>query len=192
MSSNPEERELIRRALCGDNRAFDKLVEKIRPVVYRRAVSSLRDLDKAEDIAQETMLRAFTKLHTFRQDCRFSTWVYSICSRCILMHIRSEKRRPAERLDDMSPTVLESQIKNSRSAIPTQEEAYAVKAMVESIDKAISRLGLKYNQVITLWAQGLDLRQISEVTDSSIPATKSRIFRARDKIKSSIGGLEAA
>lgn len=188
----PHERILISKALDGDRGAFTRLVEPLRPLIYRKAVKALRDPDEAEDIAQEVIVRAYTKLHTFRQDSKFSTWLFSICSRCILMHIRSRNRKQAGRIDDVPPGVLEKCVNRFLPVQISQEDAYVLSSMKEDIRKAINDLPPKYNRVIILWAEGHDLKQISHITDSSVPAIKSRIFRARNLLRSVLGAVIAA
>ena len=95
-----QEKLLLARARQGDEDAFAQLVRPLRERIYWRAVKAVRDLDEADDVTQETMVRAFTRLATFRGDARFSSWLYMVASNCIRMHLRTRRRRGALRIED--------------------------------------------------------------------------------------------
>ena len=90
MLTKAQESKLIGRARQGDEIAFAQLVAPLRDRIYWRAVKAVRDLDQAEDITQETLLRGFTRLETFRGESRFSSWLYMVASNCIRMHLKAE------------------------------------------------------------------------------------------------------
>lgn len=183
------EADLVHRAKNGDHRAFELLVKDVRPIVFRRSLASTKDAAQADDIAQETMIRAYTKLHTFRGDSKFSTWVYTICNRCILMYFRSKSRKPTGRIGDISHPEVESAIRRFRAPEYTQEEIFEYQQKVDSIDAAMQQLPPMYYQVIDLWLSGNSLPQIGQITNLTVPAAKTRIHRARNKIR---GMLQAA
>ncbi|MCA9559321.1 MAG: hypothetical protein KC583_12245, partial [Myxococcales bacterium] len=79
------EQMLIERATQGDLAAFEQLVAPLRDRIYWRAAKAVGDLDEAEDVTQETLVKAFTRLDTFRGDARFSSWLYQVGSNCIRM-----------------------------------------------------------------------------------------------------------
>ena len=88
------EAALVGRAKKG-HRAFEELIRPVREQVYHRSLSATKNHSQADDIA-ETVIRAYTKLDSFRGESKFSTWVYSICQRCILMHFRSQKKKSGQ------------------------------------------------------------------------------------------------
>lgn len=184
-----KEADLVHRAKNGDHRAFELLVKDVRPIVFRRSLASTKDAAQADDIAQETMIRAYTKLHTFRGDSKFSTWVYTICSRCILMYFRSQRRSPVSMIDDINHPEIEEAIKRGRDPEYSQEDVLECKQTADSIGQAMNQLAPKYYQVIDLWLSGNSMSQIGDITNLTVPAAKSRIHRARKQIR---GLLEAA
>ena len=109
MKSREEERQyeaiLLERARAGDEQAFAALVSPLRERIYWRAAKAVGDLDEAEDETQETLVRAFTRLDTFRGDARFSSWLYMVGSNCIRMHLRTRRRKGAQRMDDHMPEI---------------------------------------------------------------------------------------
>ena len=183
------EAALVSRAKKGEHRAFEELIRPVREQVYRRSLSATKNHSQADDIAQETVIRAYTKLDSFRGDSKFSTWVYSICQRCILMHFRSQKRKRADSIEEYDSAHMEAVITRNSPALPGQEEVAIVNQRLDSIDCAMKEIDPKYAEVITLWVQGNTLSQIRDVTDLTVSAAKTRIHRARNKIRNL---LEAA
>ena len=179
MSKN-EEAVLLERARSGDEKAFEQLVSPLRERIYWRAVKALRDLDDAEDVTQETMVRAFTKLSTFRGDSRFSSWLYMVASNCIRMHLRSVRRKGALPLDDHLHAV-ETGRTNVMELPARLPDDLAIQSQVfGALDNAVSQLPTQYGSILRLWVEdGLDLKEIHEQSGLSIAAIKSRLHRAR-------------
>jgi len=184
MVTKKQEMELVDKALMGDEQAFTDLIKPLRDKIYWRAVKALRDLDQAEDVTQETLIRAFTRLSTFRGESRFSSWLYMVASNCIRMHIRSAKRKGALRLDD-NITQVETQTHNVLLLPPKlPDEAAADTQVFNAIEEAMSNLPEQYGTILRLWVEdGLDLREIHEESGLSIAAIKSRLHRARRRLK---------
>jgi len=184
MVTKKQEMELVGRALAGDERAFEDLITPLREKVYWRAVKALRDLDQAEDVTQETLIRAFTRLSTFRGESRFSSWLYMVASNCIRMHIRSARRKSALRLDD-NISHVESQSHNVL-LLPAKlpDEVAADTQVFTAIERAMDKLPEQYGNILRLWVEdGLDLREIHEESGLSIAAIKSRLHRARRRLR---------
>lgn len=177
------EADLVSQAQQGDHKAFEKLITPIRGLIYRESLKAAKDPDTADDIAQETMIRAYTKIGGFRGDSKFSTWVYTICKRCILMHFRSARRKGAERLDSLLTSEMESAIESIGTPIPSQVDIAIASQQADSISDAMQRLSPQYYEVIDLWLSGNSLHQIGDKVNLTVTATKSRIHRARKQIR---------
>src|SRR5438270_13891800 len=91
-----DESALIRAAQTGDSRAFEELVRMYDQSVLRLALNLLRSPEDANDIYQETFLRVYKNLHTFRFDCSFHTWLYRIVTNLCLDALRKRKVRREE------------------------------------------------------------------------------------------------
>ena len=184
MITKVQEKKLLLRARNGDERAFAALVQPLRERIYWRAVKAVRDLDQADDIAQETILRAFTRLHTFRGDARFSSWLYMVASNCIRMHLRSRRRRGALRLDDHVTQVETSNHNVLELPQKLPDEEVIDGQTFGAIESAMSQLPPQYGSILRLWVEdGLDLKEIHEESGLSIAAIKSRLHRARRRLK---------
>tara|TARA_Y100000114_G_scaffold48319_1_gene43995 strand:+ start:1182 stop:1832 length:651 start_codon:yes stop_codon:yes gene_type:complete len=183
-----EETLLVERARTGDEIAFKKLVSPLRDRIYWRALKAMKDPDEADDIVQESIIRAYTRLETFRGESRFSTWLYTVASNCIRMRLRTIKRKGALKIEDNQAEVEKSIADNSNYIPALPDKACMQAQMFEDIEKAICELPEKYAQIIRMWAyEGMNLREINNADkDSSIPAIKTRLHRARKKLKNAL------
>lgn len=182
------EAELLERARAGDEAAFAELVGPLRERIYWRAAKAVGDLDEAEDVTQETLMRAFTRLDTFRGDARFSSWLYMVGSNCIRMHLRTRRRKGAQRMDDHLPEIERNEVLVTDAAptLPPDEMAMSME-LTAALTDAISNLPPQYGSILRLWVEdGLDLKQIHERSGLSIAAIKSRLHRARRRLKNAI------
>jgi RNA polymerase sigma-70 factor (ECF subfamily) len=104
MSVDDADRELVASATAGDEGAFAALVRRHAGAMYRVALRMTGNPSDAEEVLQEAFAQAHRKLDSFRGEARFSTWLYSIAVRTVLMRRRAERSRPVERpLDDYLP-----------------------------------------------------------------------------------------
>jgi len=94
---------LARQARLGDRAAFEVLVERHQERVYRLARRLTGSSADAEEVVQETFLRAHRRLGGFRGEAEFSTWLYRIATNASRMLLRGKRRRPTEPLDDYLP-----------------------------------------------------------------------------------------
>lgn len=186
--SRTHEARLLDLARAGDQAAFHELVAPLREKIYWRAAKAVGDLDEAEDVTQETLLRAFTRLDTFRGDARFSSWLYQVGTNCIRMHLRSRRRRRTRPMDDHQREV-ERVLEDSSLTGPIQgpDDIAMNRELNVAITEAISQLPPQYGSILRLWVEeGLDLKQIQDRSGLSIAAIKSRLHRARRKVRTAI------
>src|SRR5690554_6409726 len=87
------DKTLIARTKAGDIEAFSELARRHEQTVYNLALRFMRDPSLAEDMAQEALVKAYQKLHKFRGDARFSTWLYLIVCNVCLSELQKRKRR---------------------------------------------------------------------------------------------------
>jgi RNA polymerase sigma-70 factor (ECF subfamily) len=181
------EQMLLERATQGDLAAFEQLVAPLRDRIYWRAAKAVGDLDEAEDVTQETLVKAFTRLDTFRGDARFSSWLYQVGSNCIRMHLRTRRRKGAYRIDDHL-IEAEAGAHPERPSAPATPDRLAMEGqLVDALEAAISDLPPQYGNILRLWVEdGLDLKQIHERSGLSIAAIKSRLHRARRRVKDAL------
>jgi len=184
MNGPSYEVSVLDRARGGDEEAFAQLVGPLRDRIFWRAVKAVGDMDEADDVTQETLMRAFTRLDTFRGDSRFSSWLYMVGSNCIRMHLRTRRRKGALRYDDHL-TEVETGDASRPDTHRHQPDARAMnKEFFVALEDAMSQLPPQYGSILRLWVdEGLDLKEIQQRSGLSIPAIKSRLHRARQRLR---------
>ncbi len=148
----------------------------------------MKDPDEADDIVQEAIIRAYTRLETFRGDSRFSTWLYTVASNCIRMRLRTIRRKGALKIED-NQIEVEKSIADNADYIPALPDKACMNVqMFAAIEEAMNNLPEKYAQVLHMWAyEGKNLKEIHESEEgASIPAIKSRLHRARRQLRSAL------
>ncbi|MEX0935704.1 MAG: sigma-70 family RNA polymerase sigma factor [Gemmatimonadota bacterium] len=163
-SREPGDAELLELARSGDTRAVNLLVQRHQAVVYRFLLGFLKDEDQAADAAQETFLKALDRLHGFRGDASFRTWLLAIARNEALGSIRARSRRREESLDHTGP--LQGRTN------PPDEVAVRTES-VQRVRTALERLPEKQRLSVSLRLfDGLSFREIGEVIDSSEGAAR--------------------
>jgi RNA polymerase sigma-70 factor (ECF subfamily) len=181
-----EEQRLLAAARGGDQLAFNQLVAPLRDRIYWRAAKAVSDLDEAEDVTQETLLRAFTRLDTFRGESAFSSWLYQVGTNCIRMHLRTRRRRGAYRIEDHQREI-DQKVEEESVRGRTPDQVAMDGQLVDALQDAISQLPPQYGSILRLWVEdGLDLKEIQAHSGLSIAAIKSRLHRARRRVKTFI------
>ncbi|KIL53578.1 RNA polymerase sigma factor SigW [Jeotgalibacillus alimentarius] len=179
----------IQQVRKGDQDAFGEIVELFKDRVYHVCFRMLGNRHEAEDIAQEAFIRAYTNIHTFDIDRKFSTWLFRIATNLCIDRIR--KKKPDYYLDaEVSGTdglTMYSQVETDE---PLPEEEVESMELQESIQKEISRLPDKYRSVIVLkYIEELSLKEISEILELPIGTVKTRIHRGREALRKQLRSI---
>ncbi|MFQ6070074.1 MAG: sigma-70 family RNA polymerase sigma factor [Candidatus Aminicenantales bacterium] len=168
-----EEKELIRAALAGEERAFSLLVKKYEYKVLRMVLSFTRKPQVADDLAQEIFIKAYFGLSKFRHKSEFSTWLYRIAVNHIKDYLRKKERQKEVSLNSV------------REPISVPEDKYLSEEKekeqkIAQLYRLINELPEKLKIVLNLRdIQGLSYREISKILRVSIGTVDSRLFRAR-------------
>jgi len=171
-----DEQTLIINAQAGDTNAFAALVTMHGTLVYNLALRTLGDPQEAEDVAQETFVRAWQALPGFRAQSLLSTWLYRITTNLCynrLPHMKSE-------LAALDPDT-EIELVDERQTV---ENALVSSELVEMLHTAVNQLPESYRLLITLrHMQGLSYAAIAGVTQMPLGSVKTGIFRARQQLR---------
>jgi len=185
-----DEAALIRAAQAGDGGAFEQLVRAYDQSVLRLALNLLRSHEDASDVYQETFLRVFRNLHTFRFDCSFHTWLYRIVTNLCLDYLRKRKVRKEE------PTVVitEEGPLDRMGAVPEErvdgdpQRNLFSKELKGRIEQVLGDLTPRERMVFEMrHYQGMRLRAIGEILGTSEEAAKNCLFRATQKMRAALG-----
>ena len=177
--------ELITHTLQGDSAAFDALVERYKQAVYGVCVSVLRDFDLAQDLAQETFLKAFQHLHKLAMPERFGNWLRIIAVNECRLHLRRARSAlmPGRVL---YPQVLEGQA--HLAPVDEQQEWHQQQDYTERLRvaalQALWTLPETSRQAITLhYLSGYRLKEVAAFLGISPAAAKMRLHRARQQLQ---------
>ena len=183
----PEEMELIARILAGEHELYYQLVHPHERSLYVAAYSLLENEADAEDAAQEAVLKAFTNLHQFRGEARFSTWLIRIALNEARSRIRRQATVPMEPLEqgvNQDGDYIPREFKDWRE-IPSQ--ALEREELRRILNTAIFALGEKYRQVLVLRdIQQLSVAETAAALGLTNSAVKVRLWRARMQLRDTL------
>ena len=183
--------ELVRRAQAGDDHAFGQLIERNRRAVYRAAYAALGSAEDADDVAQETFVAVYQKLHGFRGDASFRTWLLAIAWRKALDRRRSLTRWMRltirhDRAGEDGPGLIEQLAAPQRS----QEESLAAGDFEQKVKQLIRALPRKLRDAILLAGSGeYSYEQIGSMLDVPVGTVKWRVSEARRVLKQKLAAL---
>jgi RNA polymerase sigma-70 factor (ECF subfamily) len=176
---------LMLRVKGGDMEAFEALVEKYKHPVINVMYRMIRDLDEAEDLAQNVFIRVFQSADRYQASAKFSTWIFTIARHLCLNEIRRRARHPADSLEysqSESEGQPPKQFQDHRTFSPPQ--AFLHGELERKIQDAVGELPEKQRLAISLCQEDeLSYEEIAEVLECSLSATKSLIHRGREALK---------
>jgi len=180
--------KLVARAQVGDDAAFEQLVEQYQDRIYNYVVRMVQDPAEAQDVAQETFVRAYQALPEFRGASSFQTWLYRIASNLSIDAARSRKRRGwntvsiNEPIDSDDDSELGRDLPDENTRTPAQELESS--EMREQVWEAIAELSDKLRPVIILYdLQGSSYQEIADILGCPLGTVKSRLYNARNQLR---------
>ncbi len=187
------ETELIREAQQGSRAAFDLLVRQYDQAVLRLALHLTGSEQDAQDIHQEAFLKAYRYLGNFRFECSFYTWIYRIVTNLCLDQLRRRKSRredPAVMIDASGEEMdLLSNVSDDRAGANPDRELQR-KILGQKIQAALDTLTPRERMVFELkHYQGLKLRTIGEMLNTTEETAKNTLFRATRKLRANLAEI---
>jgi RNA polymerase sigma-70 factor, ECF subfamily len=178
-----DEPALVAAAQAGDLNAFDTLVGRYERKIFRLAQNITQNREDAEDVMQEAFLKAFEHLHEFQGNSRFYTWLVRIAVNQALMKLR--KRRPNQvSLDEQLDTGEELIPREVEDWGPSPMERFEQTELAGILSTTIGELDPSFRIVFQLRdIEGLSTEETAEALGLSVPAVKSRLLRARLKLR---------
>jgi len=172
--------QAAREARLGDQQAFRFLVERHSRLVFRLAYRMTGNEQDAEDLVQESFLRAYKQLHTFDERAAFSTWLHRICVNCSLDLLRARKSRRTE--DDAT-----SWLEQVAAPEPSPERLTQSNQMAQLLEPALSRLSENERAAFVLrHYEGSSIEEIARALGIQTSAAKHSVFRAVQKLRRSL------
>lgn len=187
-----EDAKLMLAVQAGDAFAFEELTMRNQARVYAYLQRFVGEAQLAEDLAQEVFMRVYRHRATYRQEARFSTWLFRVAHNVAYNALRSKSRRPeklfnALKGNDVSTTQMnfEDGLFSRSGATPTQKIAKLEKQAV--VRHAIDQLNPRQRQAVLLSRfEGMSYQQIAETMNMTPEAVKSLLSRARQNLKNAL------
>ena len=173
----------IDKVLAGDTNAFAYLINKYKNMSYTVAIKIVKSHEDAEEVAQDSFLKAYEKLNTFKGNAKFSTWLYTIVYRNAITKIRKKKVTTTDIDDYVINNHCEGDDFPQLEALKNEEQQKYVR-------EAIEKLSEKDALLITLfYMNDNSIEEIEQITGLSQSNIKVKLFRARKKLNLELSGL---
>lgn len=171
---------LVQGTLRGNLDAYDVLVKRYQRQVYNLAYRMLGNAEDAGDLVQETFIRAFGALKSFRQDASFLTWLYKITSNLCIDQMRARKSRGALSLD----VELEEGREPMADRSSSPEDQVVRGAVGEIVQRAVMNLPERYRVVVVMrHLQDMSIDEIASQLDLPSGTVKTHLFRGREMLR---------
>jgi len=188
-TSEQVDKELVLRVQQGDKSAYDLLVIKYQHKIIQLVNRYVKDPSEAQDVAQETFIKAYRALGNFRGDSAFYTWLYRIAINTAKNYLVARTRRGFDSQVDVQDA---EQIENAPQlqGMDTPERLLLNEEIVEVIKTAIEKLPEEMRIAIMLREfEGMSYEEIALAMDCPVGTVRSRIFRAREAIDNKLTPL---
>lgn len=180
--------DLLARSLTGDLGAFEVIVNRYKDRLFNFVLRFVKDQQTAEDIVQETFLRAYRNRHSFQAVAKFSTWIYTIAGNLAKSELRRRKRWRFLSIGTQNEeTGMTFELPDTGAPPDSRTET----ALAESrIQEALTQLPERYREAVVLRdIEGLDYDEISQIIGCPLGTVKSRINRGRLRLQEELGDL---
>jgi RNA polymerase sigma-70 factor (ECF subfamily) len=188
-----DDHDLIRAFQGGDEKAFGVLVARHKDRLFNLCFWFLGDYHEADDVCQEVFIKIFQSLSGFRFEASFAAWSYRVAVNACKNRVKSLAYRMKKWTDRLEPkTALASEAAGGGRAAhqPAPDSELERKELAEEVSRALNALAPEHRAVILLRdIEGLSYEEISQVTGVAAGTVKSRLARARGKVRKRLGNF---
>lgn len=173
--------------LCQDKseKAMRELIARHQKAVYAFAYRMMGNAADAQDITQRTFIRVWKAAHSYEPDAQFTTWLFTIAKNLVFNESRRRKRKPTISLDEHEEQAPAPAQEDTHGSSP--QEVLLQQELREQVDKALDTLPEKARMAVQLRRfQEMSYEEIAHILDTSVSATKSLLFRARQQLKETL------
>ncbi|MEZ4266671.1 MAG: RNA polymerase sigma factor [Myxococcota bacterium] len=185
--------QLMKRYLAGHPNAFQELMSRHGQKIYNFVLRQIRDASAAEELTQEAFLRVVHRADSFREESRFTTWLFSIARNLCIDHARKAKHRRTVALDaplDRSGSGGATMLDRVADGGPGPDRQTRDKRFRETLDVALERLPDEQREVFLLReVEGLKFREIAEIVGIPENTVKSRMRYALESLRLSLAAF---
>lgn len=187
------DQEVVARAREGREAAYRELIRRYERPVFSLVFRMLRDRELAEDLTQETFVKALNAVESYRPEFKFSSWIFKIANNAAIDHLR---RRELHTLslegspNAVTPEAMEATALQIRSATETPLQELEARELGGQIEEAIASLRPEYRSCILLrHVEGRAYEEIAEMLDLPLGTVKTYIHRARNELRMRLAHL---
>ncbi|MGA3285277.1 MAG: sigma-70 family RNA polymerase sigma factor [Verrucomicrobiota bacterium] len=179
-----DEEALVRRSRRGDLEAYDELVRRYQERIYATVYHMTSNHEDANDLAQESFIKAFQALKTFKGGSSFYTWLYRIAVNKTINFLKQRKNRVHISLNDLDFNAEHDPDLVALISDKTPRREAALTELQEKLNAAMLKLSEPHRLVVVLHdVQGLSHDEIAKVMDCNIGTVRSRLFYARQQLQ---------
>ena len=190
MNDREIDQELVERAQAGDQKAFERLVEKYQRKLGRLLSRFIRDHAEVEDVSQEAFIKAYRALPSFRGESAFYTWLYRIGINTAKNYLVAKGRRAPTSTDYDASDAESFEDADQLHDINTPERLMQSRQIGQTVNAAMEALPEELRNAIVLREiEGLSYEEIATAMECPIGTVRSSIFRAREAISARVRPL---
>jgi RNA polymerase sigma-70 factor (ECF subfamily) len=179
-----EDALFVKRVLGGETSAYEELVRRYQQRIYATVYHMTSNHEDASDLTQETFIKAYQALASFKGDSSFYTWVYRIAVNKTLNYLKQRKQRTFMSLND-----LDVQVENDPELVAlihdkTPRRDAGLHEIQQRLNEALLKLSETHRMVVTLHdIQGLPHEEIARIMECNVGTVRSRLFYARQQLQ---------
>jgi len=179
-----DELELVKQARQGDLAAYDDLVRRYQQRIYATIYHMTSNHEDANDLAQDTFIKAYAALKSFKGGSSFYTWVYRIAVNKTINFLKQRKNRVHMSLNDMDFNAEHDPDMVALVSENTPRREAGLTELQEKLNDAMQKLSEVHRLVVTLHdVQGLPHEEIAQIMDCNVGTVRSRLFYARQQLQ---------
>jgi RNA polymerase sigma factor (sigma-70 family) len=179
-----EDQELVLRVQKGDAVAFDQLIEKYKLRVYGVIYNMVSNHEDASDLSQETFVRAFKSIHSFKSKANFYTWLYRIGVNTTLNFLKRRKE-PHLSLNEWDSDIDQDPALKELTSPDTGSNALDREELQQKLNEALQKLSEEHRAVVVLHdIEGLRHQEIAKILGCTEATARSRLFYAHQQLQS--------
>ena len=183
-AAEPDEMTLVSQARRGDMDAYSSLVRRYQERIYATMYHMTSNHEDANDLAQESFIKAYQALKSFKGDSSFYTWLYRIAVNKAINFIKQRRNRVQLSLNDLDINAEHDPDLVALISHKTPHRAAALSELQEKLNAAILKLSEQHRAVVVLHdVQGLPHEEIAEIMGCNVGTVRSRLFYARQQLQ---------
>ena len=180
----PDDQKLVKRAQSGNLEAYDDLIRRYQERIYATIYHMTSNHEDANDLAQETFIKAFQALKSFKGDSSFFTWVYRIAVNKTINFLKQRKNKTHMSLNDLDFNAEHDPDLVALVSDKTPRRDVSLIELQEKLNGAMQKLSEIHRLVVTLHdVQGLSHEDISKIMGCNTGTVRSRLFYARQQLQ---------